>query len=221
MGMKREKFCILGLGVFGSTIATHLARRGYDVIAIDVDPTCVERLADVCEAVQADFTDMDQLAGLGLEDVDCGVVATGSRLEQSILGVLNLKELGVPYVFAKAKNRKYMTVLEKVGVDRVIRPEKEMGERIAKLLASPNLDDIIELDNDNVIAELKAPASWIGKSIIELNLRYRYGVNVIGMKSKDSRKLQVLLEPTSLIQQGDHIVLICNNESLEKINALD
>ena len=219
--MKREKFCILGLGIFGSTIATHLSQRACDVIAVDMDGSCVERLADICEAVQADFTDLSQLQDLGIEDVDCAVVATGSHLEQSILGVLNLKELGVPYIIAKAKNRKYATVLTKLGVDRVIQPEKERGKRIAKLLSSSNLADIVELDPNTLLAELVAPASWTGKSIIELDLRNRYGVNIIGIKKGVEGRLSILLDATTVIEKGDNIVFIGTNEAVERLNNID
>lgn len=219
--MKREKFCILGLGIFGSTIATHLSQRGCDVIAVDMDASCVERLADVCEAVQADFTDLSQLQDLGIEDVDCAVVATGSHLEQSILGVLNLKELGVPYIIAKAKNRKYATVLTKLGVDKVIQPEKESGKRIAKLLASSNLADLVELDPNTLLAELVAPTSWIGKSIIELDLRNRYGVNIIGIKKGVEGRLSILLDATTVIEKGDNVVFIGTNEAVERLNNIE
>ncbi len=217
--MRREKFAVLGLGVFGSTIATNLAKHGFDVIAIDLDETCVERVAPFCDAVQADFTDIYQIRELGIEDVDCAVIATGSYLEQSILGVMNLQELGVPYIIAKAKNGKYKKVLEKLGVHKVIRPEKEMGERVAKLLETPNLNNIIDLDENTMVADLIPPQEWLNKSIVELNLRYHYEVNVIGIKRNGSNKLNVLIQPNTVIHEGDTLVLICTQESLSKISV--
>ena len=147
--MKRKSFAVLGLGVFGSTIAKRLSSYDYDVIAIDSDMSCIDRLSDfVSIAIQADITDINQLKSAGVSDVDCAIVATGSHLENSIIAVMNLKELGTPYIVAKAKNKRYMKILEKIGADRVILPEKEMGERVAKQLVSSNIIDLIDIDDE-------------------------------------------------------------------------
>lgn len=132
-----KQYVILGLGIFGSTIAKTLSQYNHEVIAIDKDLACVDRVSDfVTQAIQADFTDIDQLRAIGIQDCDAAVVATGSHLEESIMGVMNLRELGIPFIMAKAKNKKYMQILQKIGADYVVRPEKEMGERVAKKLVS-------------------------------------------------------------------------------------
>lgn len=160
-----KQYVILGLGIFGSTIAKTLSQYNHEVIAIDKDLACVDRVSDfVTQAIQADFTDIDQLRAIGIQDCDAAVVATGSHLEESIMGVMNLRELGIPFIMAKAKNKKYMQILQKIGADYVVRPEKEMGERVAKKLVSRNIIDLIDIDDDYSIVEIAAPAKWVGKT---------------------------------------------------------
>ena len=143
--MANKQYVVLGLGVFGSTIAKTLSQFEQEVLAIDKDVECVERVADfVTKAVVGDITDKDFLADLGISEFDVGIVAIGDHLEESILGVMNLKELGVNYIVAKAKNKRFMQVLEKVGADRVVRPEKEMGLKIARNLLRKNITDLIQ-----------------------------------------------------------------------------
>ena len=126
MSNKRKQFAVIGLGVFGSTIASSLAKMGYEVLAVDRDITCVERIADtVTKAVQADATDINELRSLGIGEFDTVIVAIGNHLEESMLSVMNVKELGVPYVLAKAKNKQFMQILLKIGADRVVRSEKK------------------------------------------------------------------------------------------------
>jgi len=165
-----KQYVILGLGIFGSTIAKTLSQYNHEVIAIDKDLACVDRVSDfVTQAIQADFTDIDQLRAIGIQDCDAAVVATGSHLEESIMGVMNLRELGIPFIMAKAKNKKYMQILQKIGADYVVRPEKEMGERVAKKLVSRNIIDLIDIDDDYSIVEIAAPAKWVGKTLKALD----------------------------------------------------
>lgn len=181
--MKQKTYAILGLGIFGSTIAKTLSEYNCEVIGIDKDISCVERVSEFAtQAVQADFTDIDQLRAIGVEDVDVAVVATGSRLEESIMAILNLKELGVPYILAKAKNKMYMQILLKIGADKVVRPEKEMGERVAKTLLSRNVIEMVDIDDEYSIMELHAPRNWVGKALSDLDLRTKYGVNILGIR---------------------------------------
>ena len=146
-------------------MAKTLSEYGYDVIGIDTDISCVDRVSDfVTQAVQADFTDIDQLRSIGVEDVDVAVIATGSKLEASVMAVLHLKELGVPFILAKAKNKVYMQILLKVGADRVVRPEKEMGERVAKSLLSQNIIDMVDIDEDYSMMELDRKSTRLNSS---------------------------------------------------------
>ena len=147
--MKKRTFAILGLGIFGSSIAQELNQRNFEVIAIDTDIVKVDKIASIgVNAYQADFTNVNSLKAIGMDDVDVGIVASGSRLEDSVMAIMNLKELGVPFVMAKARNNKYMEVLLKVGADKVIIPEKEMGQRVARQLTSEKIVDLYEIDKE-------------------------------------------------------------------------
>ena len=142
-----KQFVVLGLGIFGSTLVKTLSQFGREVIAIDKDSENVQRVSEFAtKAVIGDVTDIQFLTDLGLDDIDVGIVAIGDRLEDSILATMNLKELGVPYVIVKAKNKRFKVVLERIGADYVVRPEKEMGEKIARTLLRKNIKDLIELD---------------------------------------------------------------------------
>ena len=146
--MKEKQYAVIGLGIFGSTISKTLSQYGFEVIAVDKNVECVERVSEyVTQGVIGDATDLEFLKNIGIADVDVAVVAIGNHLEESILSVLNLKELGVPYIIAKAKNKQFKAVLEKIGADRVVRPEKEMGQKIAKSLMRNNIIDLIEIDD--------------------------------------------------------------------------
>ena len=216
--MKRKSFAILGLGIFGSTMAKTLSEYGYDVIRIDTDIMNVDRVSDfVTQAVQADFTDIDQLRSIGVQDVDVAVIATGSKLEASVMAVLHLKELGVPFIMAKAKNKVYMQILLKVGADRVVRPEKEMGERVAKSLMSQNIIDMVDIDEDYSMMELSAPKDWIGKKLVDLDARSRYGVNVLGVRETENSRLNFGITADYIIREEDTLLVIVENNKFEQL----
>lgn len=214
--MKQKTYAVLGLGVFGSTIAKTLSEYHCEVIGIDSDLTCVERVAEFAtQAVQADFTDIDQLRELGIQDVDVAVVATGSRLESSIMAVLHLKELGVPYIVAKAKNKLYMQILLKVGADKVIRPEKEMGERVAKTLLSRNVVDMIDIDDDYSIMELTAPTEWVGFALKNLDVRNKFGLNILGVRNGEEAKLNFSINGDYIVKSNDQLLVIVEANKFE------
>ncbi len=214
--MKQKTYAVLGLGVFGSTIAKTLSEYHCEVIGIDSDLTCVERVAEFAtQAVQADFTDIDQLRELGIQDVDVAVVATGSRLESSIMAVLHLKELGVPYIVAKAKNKLYMQILLKVGADKVIRPEKEMGERVAKTLLSRNVVDMIDIDEDYSIMELTAPTEWVGFALKNLDVRNKFGLNILGVRNGEEAKLNFNINGDYIVKSNDQLLVIVEANKFE------
>ncbi|MGB4614371.1 MAG: TrkA family potassium uptake protein [Erysipelotrichaceae bacterium] len=217
--MKRKSFAVLGLGVFGSTIAKRLSSYDYDVIAIDSDMSCIDILSDfVSIAIQADITDINQLKSAGVSDVDCAIVATGSHLENSIIAVMNLKELGTPYIVAKAKNKRYMKILEKIGADRVILPEKEMGERVAKQLVSSNIIDLIDIDDEYSVIEIVAPKYWINKSLIDLNLRSKYGINILGVRKSPSTRLSISPSANYIIEANDILLVIAEKNKFELLD---
>ena len=216
-----KQFVVLGLGIFGSTLVKTLSQFGREVIAIDKDSENVQRVSEFAtKAVIGDVTDIQFLTDLGLDDIDVGIVAIGDRLEDSILATMNLKELGVPYVIVKAKNKRFKVVLERIGADHVVRPEKEMGEKIARKLLRKNIKDLIELDEENCIVEMKVPQSWIGKSLSQLDLRKLYSINVLGKRDPKTHKLEVPVDPSAPIEMNDTFLVLGQTDKIEKYDYL-
>lgn len=217
--MKDKQYAVLGLGVFGSTIAKTLSQYGCEVLAIDRDKECVERIDEfVTKGVIGDVTDLEFLKGLGMDEIDVGIVAIGDHLEESILAVLNLKELDVPYIIAKARNSQFKTVLEKIGADRVVRPEKEMGEKIARSLLRNNITDLIEIDENYSVVEMKVPANWVNHTLLTLDLRKRYGINILGRRDGLTHKLELYVDPNYVIQSDDMFLMIAETNKIEKFD---
>lgn len=216
-----KQFVVLGLGIFGSTLVKTLSQFGREVIAIDKDSENVQRVSEFAtKAVIGDVTDIQFLTDLGLDDIDVGIVAIGDHLEDSILATMNLKELGVPYVIVKAKNKRFKVVLERIGADHVVRPEKEMGEKIARTLLRKNIKDLIELDEENCIVEMKVPQSWIGKSLSQLDLRKLYSINVLGKRDPKTHKLEVPVDPSAPIEMNDTFLVLGQTDKIEKYDYL-
>ena len=216
-----KQFVVLGLGIFGSTLVKTLSQFGREVIAIDKDSENVQRVSEFAtKAVIGDVTDIQFLTDLGLDDIDVGIVAIGDRLEDSILATMNLKELGVPYVIVKAKNKRFKVVLERIGADHVVRPEKEMGEKIARTLLRKNIKDLIELDEENCIVEMKVPQSWIGKSLSQLDLRKLYSINVLGKRDPKTHKLEVPVDPSAPVEMNDTFLVLGQTDKIEKYDYL-
>ncbi len=214
-----KQYVVLGLGIFGSTICKTLSSFGCEVLAIDKDEECVERVSDyVTKAIIGDVTDKDFLMSLGVEDFDVGIVAIGNHLEESLLAVMNLKELNIPHVIAKAKNKRFKEVLEKVGADRVVRPEKEMGMKVARSLLRRNLNDIIEIDKDYSVADMKVPSAWVGKTLVELDLRKKYNMNILGFKDPLTKVLNLHVDPYYVIQQADEFLFIAKTDKIEELD---
>lgn len=218
---KEKQYVVLGLGIFGSTIATTLSKGGKEVLAIDRNMACVERIADkVTKAVQADTTDIEQLRALGIEEFDVAIVAIGNQLEASILTVMNLRELGVKYILAKARNKQFMQILEKVGADKVVRPEKDMGTKIAKSLLRNKIVDLVELEGGYSVVEMEAPAMWVGKTLKLLNVRATYDFNVIGIKKGKEDKIKMSIDPDAVIESQDIFLLVAYTENIERFDLM-
>ncbi len=216
-----KQYVVLGLGIFGSTICKTLSSFGCEVLAVDIDSECVDRVSEyTTKAVVGDITDKDFLISLGIDEFDVGIVAIGDHLEECILGVMNLKELGIPLVIAKARNKRFKEVLEKVGADRVIRPEKEMGMKVARSLLRKNITDMIEIDDNYSIADMMAPASWVGKTLAELNVRAKYSMNVLGLKDPQTKVLSLNVDPHYIIKENDEFLMIAETEKIEKFDYL-
>lgn len=215
----KKQYAVLGLGVFGSTVAKTLSRYDCEVLALDIDIKCVNRLADmVTQAMQCDITDLEQLRASGVADCDVAVVGMGNHLEETVLAIINLKELEVPYIVAKAKNKRYMQIFSSVGANRVVRPEKEMGRVVAKSLLSNNIVDMIDIDEEYSMVELETPLSWVGKSLKELDARRRYGVNVLGIRRPQDKKLSLSPDADYIIDACDHLIVIADAETFSKLD---
>ena len=214
-----KSYIVIGLGRFGSSIARQLCQLGAEVLAVDTHEENVQRIAnDVTHAVVADARDKDVLRALGVREVDCAIVSIGNNLASSVLSVMNLMELGVPYVVAKAHDESHRRVLEKLGVNRVVIPEQEHAQRLGRSLFSHNVLDYIELSQDYGILEVPAPKNWVGKSLKELNVRAKMGVNIIAVQSEG--KTNVSPSADYAIQPGDVMVVLGENYALEAVQKL-
>ncbi|WP_058484862.1 potassium channel family protein [Defluviitalea phaphyphila] len=216
MNNKEKQFVVIGLGRFGTSIAKTLAESGCEVLVIDRNEEAVQDASEyVTHAVQADVTDIDVLKSLGIRNFDVGVVAIGTDMQSSIMTTLLLKELGVGYVLAKAQNEIHKKVLEKIGADRIVLPEREMGVRIATNLISGNILDYIELSSSHSIVEIKALKEWIGRNLRDINMRAKYGINVIAIKS--NKKINVSPRADDVIKEEDVLVVIGGNTDIQRL----
>ena len=212
----KKQFAVLGVGSFGESVAVELQNLGCEVIAVDNDMERIEEIADsVSYAMRADFGEPEVIRSLGARNLDGVVVAVAENMESSIMATLVSKEIGVPYVMAKAKTDLHATVLRKIGADAVIFPEVDMGKRIAKTLASANFADWLSLSPDFSIVEIKIPEKWVGTSLIELDVRRVHAVNVVAIKTGDD--VEVNPDPARKLEEGMIMVLVGANEALEKI----
>ncbi|MFY9520987.1 MAG: TrkA family potassium uptake protein [Caldicoprobacterales bacterium] len=202
-----KQFIIIGIGKFGESIATNLYKMGHDVLAVDIDEERVQHISrKVTHAVQADATEEGTLEALGVKHFDGAVVTIGESVQASILIIMLCKELGIRHVLAKAQNELHAKVLYKIGADRVVFPERDMGLRVAHSLVSTSFLDYIELTPDYSIVELKAAKDWQGKSLKDLNIRAKYGINIMAIKQDD----KVVVSPAAddVIQRDDVLVVI-------------
>lgn len=207
---------ILGIGRFGYSIAKTLSELGCQVLAIDKDGNKVKQLEDVVtQAVQLDATDERALKAVGIKDVDAAVVAIGQRMEASILVSLLLKDMGVPFVVSKAVTPQHGKVLEKIGCDRVVYPEGEMGLRVARSLVSPTILDELEISQEYGIFEIQVPKALAGKSLAELEFRSRFGLNVIAVK-KDAKDININPGGEDLLHESQILVILGKKEDIVK-----
>ena len=214
-----KSYVVIGLGRFGSSLARQLCKLGAEVLALDVKGDLVQQVAgDVTHAVVGDAQDKEVLRALGVRNMDCAVIAIGDNLAASVLITMNLKELGIPFVVCKAHDETHRKVLEKLGVDRVVIPEQEYAQRLARTLNSHNVLDYIELSEDFGILDVPAPESWIGKTLRELNIRAKLGVNIIAVENEG--KTNVSPAADYLILAGDTLVVLGDNVALEKVQKL-
>ncbi|MEB3329233.1 MAG: TrkA family potassium uptake protein [Candidatus Sericytochromatia bacterium] len=222
MPTPRKQFAVVGLGRFGSSVCSSLKQLGHEVLGIDASEDLVRRAhADevATHVVRADATDKHALEELGLEGFDGVVIAIGSDMEASILSVLNLLDLGVPSLTAKASHARHGQVLERIGGSRVtvVYPESDMGRRVAHALGGVSLLESIHLDQHFSIIEVRVPAALAGKTLAEADLRARFGVTIVAVLGADG--LQVSPEPAFRLQADALIAVIGANEKLEAMQT--
>ncbi|MFE6796753.1 potassium channel family protein [Paenibacillus chitinolyticus] len=212
------QYAVIGLGRFGSSLSQELTQLGHEVLGIDRDEEKVEEMSDkLTHTVVADATDEEVLRSLGVRNFDCAVVAIGDNIQASIMAAILLKELGVKTVVAKALTDQHAKVLEKIGVDRIIFPERDMGVRVAHQLVSPNLLDYIELSKNYTIAELVVSRRISGLTLKELDPRAKYGCSIVAINKTDD----VIIAPTAedVLHEKDVMVVIGTKEQIDTFES--
>ena len=216
-----KSFLVIGLGRFGTSLACELCALGHEVMAVDLREERVQEVAgSVTHAAAGDARDPEVLRALGARNFDCAVVSAGDDVGTSALIVLNLKELGVPQVVGKARSAVHHRVLEKIGADRVVFPEHEMGVKLAQGLSSSNVLNFIELSEDFGIVETAVPREWLGKNLMELNVRARYKVNIIAVRKKGEEAFNVTPGPSTIMETGDTVVALGRTEDINRLQDL-
>ncbi|MNI14512.1 Ktr system potassium uptake protein A [compost metagenome] len=214
--MAKKQFAVIGMGRFGYSVANSLSTMGFDVLAIDSDEQRTQAVSHiVTHAVSADSTEEEALRALGIRNFDVVVVAIGEDIQASILTTLILKDLGGPVIVVKAQNELHGKVLQKIGADKVIYPERDMGQRVAHHLASPNILDYIELSDDYSILEIRANSAMIGQNLKELNIRARFGCNVMAIKN--GTKMNISPDALYRLIEGDILVIVGEKSDLTKL----
>lgn len=214
-----KQIIVIGCGRFGSAAAKALTKLGHDVMVVDSSTEIIKEISEyVAHAVQMDAIDEASFRTIGLRNFDVAIIAIGSDIQASIMATLIAKEAGVPVVIAKAANETHGRVLNKIGADKVIYPERDMGVRVAYSLVTPNILDVIEFSPDYSIIEVVAFEEWEGKSLREINVSREYGMTVLAIKTGE--KINMVPSGDSMIKKGDVVVLLGSNSNLKKIGSL-
>ncbi|MCR8645335.1 TrkA family potassium uptake protein [Paenibacillus sp. N1-5-1-14] len=211
----KKQYAIIGLGRFGSSVAKNLSKAGFEVLAIDSNETKVQEISPyVTHALQAESTDEDALRAIGIRNFDVVIVAIGEDIQSSILTTLILKEMGVQSLVVKAANDLHGNVLRKIGADKIVYPERDMGQRVAHSLISSNIIDYIELSDNYSIIETHPAGDMVGRTIRQLDVRAKYKVNVIAQKKGD----KLIIPPTvdEPLKEDDILVVLGHNDELQK-----
>ena len=214
--MINKSYAVLGLGRYGSAVARELSNNGIDVLAVDIDEATVNAVASelpICKC--ADITDPEVIEKLGIGDIDVVVVAMASNIEASVMAITLCKEAGVKTVIAKCADEMHGKIYKRVGADKVVFPEDESGKRLAKNLLSSGFVDMIELSSDVSIVELDVKNDWIGKSLIELNVRKKHGINIVAVRKNNG--VQVNIDPEAPLEPDMKLIVIANTAKLAKL----
>ena len=213
-----KQYAVLGMGSFGESVALTLENMGCDVLVMDDSYEKIQDISDkVSYAMKAGVSDPDALQALGGKNLDGVVVAVSENLEAGIMATMLCKEMGIPLVVAKAKNKLQGAILKRVGADRIVYPEIEMGSRVAKSLVSREFMDWIELSNDYSMVEIAVPDKWVGRTLVDINVRERLGINVVGIIING--KIDVTLDPQKPLPEGGILIVIGANDVLEKFDS--
>ncbi len=211
-----KSYAVFGLGRYGLAVAKELISNGAEVLAVDMNETLVNSvILDVPYCKCADVTDPEVLGKLGVAEMDVVIIAMAGNLEASVMAVMLCKEMGVKTVIAKCSDETHRKILLKVGADRAVLPENESGVRLAKNLLTSGFVDVIELSADVSLIELDVRSEWIGKTLIELNLRKKYGINVIAVRRPHD--LQINIDPNMKLDSTMQLVVIANTATLSKL----
>ncbi len=206
---------VLGLGLFGVSVAKSLAKNGVEVIAMDKNMDHVEEVSNyVTTAVQGDFTKIENLEAAFVQTADIAIVASGEHLEVAITAIFHLKKLGVKTIIAKTKNQMYRDVLISVGADRVVLPEVEIGIELGSEISQARIQDLLELDEDYHIIEIEALPEWYNKTLQSLDLTISQKLNVLGVKSEENNKYSFLVESDYIFKKGDRVVALSGNKNI-------
>ena len=212
----KKSYAVFGLGRYGIAVAKELAENGIDVLAVDRDETLVNAAAvtiPVCKC--ADITDPKVFDLLGIGNMDVVIIAMGGHLEASVMAVMLCKEAGVPTVIVKCATEMHRKILLKVGADQAIIPESESGVRLAKNLLSSGFVDMVELTDEVSLVELDIRPEWVGKSLMELDLRKKYGINAVALRQNNT--IQVTIDPTAPLTADQKLVVIADTDKLHKL----
>jgi len=212
----KKSYAVFGLGRYGLSVAKELVNNGAEVLAVDSDESIVNSaVADIPLCKCADITDLEVIKQLGIANIDVVIIAMANNLEASVMAVMLCKEVGVKTVIVKCANEMHRKILSKVGADKVVFPESESGIRLAKNLLSSGFVDVIELSNDVSLIELDVKPEWVDKTLIELNLRKKYSINVIAIRQ--GQDLQINIDPTMKLNKNMQLVVIINTSKLAKL----
>ncbi len=212
--------CVIGLGNFGINLATTLAKSRQQVLVVDADQEKIDAIGDIVgNAVCGDATNEAVLRAAGVKNCDCAVICMENNLSESILITLLLKELGIPKIVCRATDERQKKVLLKVGADYVVLPEKESGTKLAYTLSRRGMVDYFAPSGDFTIAEILTPKSWVGKSVIEIDVRKKYRVSIIAVADKESEDFTLLADPTRPFAENELLVVAGDNVAIEKLTT--
>ena len=211
-----KSYAVFGLGRYGFSVAKELVHNGVEVLAVDADETIVNSAsADIPFCKCADVTDLEVIKQLGISNMDVVIIAMANNLEASVMALMLCKEVGVRTVIVKCANEVHKKILSKVGADKVVFPECESGIRLAKNLLSSGFVDVIELSNDVSLIELEVKPEWVGKTLVQLNLRKKYSINVIAIRQGNN--LEININPTIELTKDMQLVVITNTSKISKL----